>query len=193
MNYSKPGKPLSEHIFRTTIAGLYYIQNPYISDERGFFSSPVDIDELEQVLGYSFVARQVNHSRSRQSVLRGLHLNNWNKLVYLTQGKADCVFVDLRHNSVTYTQWVAFPLGGGPQYQYPGAFYVEEGIANSFLARMLTDYVYLVDRSWNAVGPRLDVSVNAFDPQLAIDWDLGCNEVTMSDRDRHAPFLYQTR
>jgi dTDP-4-dehydrorhamnose 3,5-epimerase len=55
-------------------------------DERGFFHEAFRAEELEAALGKRVSFVQVNHSRSWRGVLRGLHAENWEKLVHVAHG-----------------------------------------------------------------------------------------------------------
>lgn len=188
VNRLMPGELVAgqKYIYYTPIPGVYYILRPAFEDERGFFTS-INIDDLEPILGHPFVTRQTNRSRSKVLVLRGVHLNGWNKLIYVASGLAECVLVDLRQDSPTFRQHIRVLLGGNADYT--AALYVPRGVGNSFLALEQTDYVYLVDQTYENRGPNDDLGVNPFDPELAIDWGLNPNAPIMSDKDRQAPTL----
>ena len=81
---------VSESIWRTSIDGLYYIERSKWDDERGFFREVANIIELERVIGHEFRPVQVNHSRSEQNVIRGVHAEGWNKLITIVSGVGFC-------------------------------------------------------------------------------------------------------
>lgn len=179
-----------QYIFETGFDDAYLISRPVNEDGRGYFATLANLDELEMVLGYPFVIRQINQSRLAPDVLRGLHINGWNKLIMVVSGSAQCVLVDLRPLSPTFKQHRSFNLSGSSLYRT--ALYVGKGIANSFLALddpEDTKYVYLVDKTWEQRGPDDDLAVYAFDSELAIGWNMTADQVIMSEKDRNAPLL----
>lgn len=176
---------VTENIFKMSLEGLYFIQNPIQTDARGYFTTAVNLDELEAILGYPINIRQMNRSHSAKGVLRGIHLNGWNKIITLTSGFVECVFVDARPDSPTFRQSAGRMLGSG--VDYAGAFFVPKGIGNSFLTHKEAEYVYLVDKSWETRGENDDLTFNAFDPGLGIKWDMDKGEISRSNRDRFAP------
>ena len=71
----------------TSLPGLFVLERPTFTDNRGFFREVFHLNELEDVLGYSFHPVQWNHSRSLPNVIRAFHAENWNKLVYPVSGE----------------------------------------------------------------------------------------------------------
>src|SRR5438034_2987183 len=69
-----------------TIDGLFIIERPTLGDERGFFRESFRLSDLTEALGQAPIFVQENHSRSRRGTLRGLHAENWEKLVYAPHG-----------------------------------------------------------------------------------------------------------
>ena len=72
---------ISETIYKTAIDGLYYIPHKYFPDDRGFYSELARTPEIDALTGQTFVAQQFNQSRSNVNVIRGIHAEDWNKLV----------------------------------------------------------------------------------------------------------------
>ena len=70
-----------------SIPGLFLVERPPNRDERGFFREVVRWDELEEATGSAFHPVQWNHSVSEPGVLRALHAENWNKLIYPVTGR----------------------------------------------------------------------------------------------------------
>ncbi len=166
------------------IAGaMLFTPAPHV-DERGFFSRTFDA-EIVRAAGidpHSFT--QDSLSRSRQGVIRGLHLRRGAgeaKLVRCSYGAIYDVIVDLRPGSPTFRNWESFELTGDAQV----SLYVPAGCAHGFQA--LTDPAdtsYRIDRPHD---PAEDVTVAFDDPELAIPWPL---PVTVkSAKDASAPSL----
>jgi dTDP-4-dehydrorhamnose 3,5-epimerase len=142
---------------------LIQIQRPIFNDERGFFHEVVRLDELNQLIEQKFEVKQVNFSHSVQGVLRGLHAESWNKIVFVTRGRAFSAIVDIRPNSATFGRYETFELSD----QNGLALYLPEGFANSVYAITDIDYVYLVSKNYDGS----DTSAIAWDdPDLAIPW-----------------------
>lgn len=178
-----------EGVFETGIKGLWYIERKQFDDERGFFAEIAYIDKIEKLIGQKLVIKQVNYSRSLDRVVRGMHAEEWKKLITVTCGLAFCALADIRPNSKTFGKVVNFKLGEGG---LAGSLFVEEGIANSFcVIKGPVDYVYCVDRQYSARDPKGDVAISLFDPDLAIDWPLKEEEMILSERDKNSVSLRQ--
>jgi dTDP-4-dehydrorhamnose 3,5-epimerase len=179
-----------EYIYQTPISGLYFIRRPVYADERGYLTEPLNVEDLENTLGYPFTIRQANLSRSEEFVLRGFHAENWNKLVSVISGVAYCVLVDVRPASVTFGQKVTFWFNA--KKRFPGSLYIERGIANSLcVVEGPVNYYYLVNQLYHGRDPAGDVAINLFDRDLAIDWPITRKEARISKRDAEAVSLRQ--
>jgi len=171
---------IASKISKTTLSGLLQIQRPIYSDERGFFHEVVRLDELNSLIKQTFEVRQVNSSRSAKGVLRGLHAERWNKIVWVARGRAFSAIVDIRPDSPTFGRYVTFELSE----ENGLALYLPEGFANSVYAYTEIDYIYLVSKTYDGS----DTSAIAWDdPDLAIPWP-NPNPV-VSERDRKNPYL----
>ena len=91
----------------TFIRDLVVIHPNVLQDDRGFFFEAYRKDEFQH-LGLPGEFVQLNHSRSRKNVLRGLHFQ-WSppmgKLMRVTLGEAYLVAVDIRIGSPTFGQY----------------------------------------------------------------------------------------
>jgi len=90
------------NIKTTPIAGLLVIERPIFSDERGFFHEVVRFDELLETSGVEFKPVQISHAMSLPNVIRGIHTEGWNKIVYPVTGKMFSAIVDVRPESPTF-------------------------------------------------------------------------------------------
>lgn len=180
--------PGQEHIFLTMLSGLYFIKATVHEDERGWFTEPLNIRDLESILGYPLTVCQANLSRSETGVIRGFHAEGWNKMVTVIQGLAYCVLADIRPQSPTFGQTVKFWLDA--RSTHPGSLYIEAGIANSVCAiEGPVYYHYLVDRLYQERDRSGDVAINLFDPDLAVEWPTAQSESLISQRDKTAVSL----
>jgi dTDP-4-dehydrorhamnose 3,5-epimerase len=162
----------------TRIVGVIeFTPSPHV-DDRGFFSRTFDADIAREagIDPDSFV--QDSMSRSRQGVLRGLHIRagrGESKLVRCSSGRVFDVVVDLRPGSPTYREWLAVVLDGEKQ----NSVYIPAGCAHGFQA--LTepaDTAYRIDRRHD---PHEDLTIAHDDPELAIPWPLPVSALSKSD------------
>jgi len=176
-----------EGVFKTEIKGLWYIARKQFEDERGFFAEVAHINKLEELTGKPIGVKQINYSRSLTNVVRGMHAEDWKKLIMVTNGLAFCALADIRPESETFGKVVSFELG---EAGLNGSLFVEEGIANSFcVVKGPVDYIYFVDRLYTERDPKGDVAISLFDPDLKIEWPLPKEEMILSERDKKAVSL----
>ena len=167
-------------IFKTSLPGLLRIERPAQAEE-GLASNPVvDVAELNEMNGGNFQVRQINHSRSIKGVLRGLHAERWEKIVWVPRGHAFCAIVDIRPESPTFGQYEAFELSAENRQ----ALYIPEGFANSLYARQDMDYMYMVSKTYDGSDT---FAVAWDDPDIAVPWP--DDQPIISERDRNNPRL----
>lgn len=154
-------------------------------DDRGYFTETWSAPRMaESGLMFGFV--QDNESLSAQrGTLRGLHYQAppfaQTKLVRVGRGAILDVAVDARRGSPTYGQWVAEEISAANGAQ----ILVPRGFLHGFVT--LTDdtlVIYKVDSVYDGAS---DGAVIWNDPDLAIDWGVPADAVTLSDKDRRAP------
>ncbi|MFH2061548.1 MAG: dTDP-4-dehydrorhamnose 3,5-epimerase family protein, partial [Candidatus Beckwithbacteria bacterium] len=191
MQLYQPTKDLEvvEGVFETGIKGLWYVERKQFEDERGFFAEAGYIHKLEEVSGEEFIVKQVNHSRSKKNVVRGMHAENWKKLIFVTTGVSFSALADVRPESETFKKTVNFKLGFG-EGALSGGLFILPGVANSVcVLEGPVEYVYLVDRLYKDRDPAGDVAISVFDKDLNIEWPIKREEMIISDRDRQAVTL----
>lgn len=121
-------------------------------------------------------------AESPEGTLRGIHAEPWDKLVHVIHGETFAAIVDLRHDSPTAgAVWTATL---GPSI----ASFVGRGLGNSY--QVVSDnaaYAYLVNGRWepNIAYP----AVRWDDRDLAIDWPITDDRLTLSTKDRANPIL----
>ena len=169
-------------ITKTSIPGLYIIERPTFFDERGFFREIFRLDDLEEVSGIKFNIIQANHARSFPKVIRALHAENWNKLVYPVRGKVFSAVVDIRPDSSMFGKYEIFNFDDNSHK----ALFIPRGIANSIcvVGEEPADYLYLVDSYYDGNDRR---AIAWDDPDLKIPWPI--KNPVISDRDRNNPKL----
>lgn len=174
---------ISPTVHKTQIEGLYYIPHRYFPDDRGFYSELARIPEIDTLTGETFITKQLNQSRSNTNVIRGIHAEDWNKLITVTSGLCFCALVDLRKDSATFGKHQTFLLGSSSK-ALRGSLYVARGIGNSFcVLEGPADYVYAVDALWAERDIKKDVAINVFDPDIAIQWPIPKEHMQISQRD----------
>ena len=169
-------------IQKTAIEGLLLLTWDSFHDERGYFKQTYQHSELAQALGRPPRLHQGNHSRSKARVLRGFHLEPWDKLIYIPRGLATCVVADVRPDSPTFGRTAQFLLGDSPGR--PNRLFIHRGLANAFYCHVETDYLNDVSEEYDPVG-RAGVLWN--DPDLKVAWP--DPDPILSAADRRQPTL----
>ena len=166
----------------TPIEGLLMVRPQVHNDDRGQFVETWNQRRFDEAVGRKVRFVQSNQSRSQKHVLRGLHFqvppNGQGKLVWVSQGLALDVAVDLRKDSPTFGQHWAVELSPGNGIQ----FWIPEGFAHGFLAlEEDTVFEYMCTEFY---APQSEQSLLWNDPLLGIDW--GVEAPRVSDKDAAA-------
>ncbi len=173
-------------ITETPLPGLLIIEPNVFKDPRGYFFESFQHQRyLDAGIDSHFI--QDNESKSMRGVVRGLHyqLNPvaQAKLVRVVQGTVFDVAVDLRLGSPTFGKWFGMELDSTSKKQ----LYIPRGFAHGFSVLSETAiFIYKCDNAYNGENER---AINAFDPKLAIDWQLKESEWKVSEKDKVAPFF----
>lgn len=164
---------------KTSIDGLLVIEMPAHPDERGFFREVFHLNEIEKTLGIKFNPVQLNHARSKPKVLRGIHGENWNKLIYPVNGEIFVAIVDIREDSATFGKYETFTISD----QNRIALFISNGLANSYVVvgEREVDYLYLVDKYYDG-SPTKAIAFD--DPDLNIAWPIA--DPIISERDKNS-------
>lgn len=159
----------------TDLKDAYIITTNIFEDNRGSFSEPFNLRELQKIIGpYEFV--QDCHSISRKNVVRGLHYqinHSQGKFVRCLFGEIYDVIVDLRQSSPTFGKWTSVRLSPGPRQ-----LWVPPGFAHGF--RVLSEraeVLYKVTDYWHKEDERILLWND-----LNINW--GVFTPIMSDKDK---------
>ena len=170
-------------IEETQLKGLYVISPKLISDERGFFMEAIRRDEFEKAgLPTRFV--QVNHTSSKQHVLRGLHFQ-WDKplgkVIRVIKGSAFMAFVDIRKKSETLGRSFLIEVSEDNKK----IIYAPPGFAAGFcVPGDIAQVEYFYTEFYN---PKGESSILWNDPEVAIPWPV-INPI-LSQRDKNAETL----
>lgn len=183
----KPAKSkkdiFAEHnIKETSIPGLLTIERPIFEDKRGYFKEIFRLDALEKFTGKKFIFKQWNHAYSLPRVIRALHAENWNKVVYPLTGRMFAALVDIREDSKTFGKVETFTF----DEKKPKALFIPIGIANSIcvIGNKPVHYMYLVDAYYTGGDTK---AVAWDDPDLNIAWPV--KNPVISERDKNNPTL----
>ena len=168
-------------ILTTKLAGVFIIERPMFSDDRGFFRETFRRDELETALGFVFNPQQANHSRSGKDTLRGIHIAPWHKLVTCINGLVQQIVVDIRKDSPTFGQYISVQMG---EENFRSVF-VPAGLGNGFLVLSdQADYSYLTTENW---APNKEQNLAWDDADVNIAWQTTTPQ--LSDKDKSNPTL----
>lgn len=167
----------------TKLKGAYLIELEKLQDARGFFArSWCQQQFLAQGLANQLVQCSVSFNL-KKGTLRGMHYQvkpfEEAKLVRCTQGAIYDVIVDLRLDSPTFGQHVAFELSADNHQ----ALYVPESFAHGFIT--LQDNTEVFYQMSEFYAPEASKGFRWNDPQFAIPWPIDIQVI--SERDRQLP------
>ena len=170
-------------VFDTDIPGVKIIEPTVYEDERGYFFEAYNAQKFEELMGFCPNFCQSNESYSKKGTIRGLHLQKepyaQAKLVRVISGEVLDVVVDCRRGSKTYGRHIKAHLNSRNKLQ----IWAPRGCAHGF--QVISDYctlTYHVDAPYH---PGSQVSIDAFDKVLGIDWQKS-SEFLMSSQDESA-------
>lgn len=173
-------RKLSRNIKNTSIPGLLIIKRPTYKDNRGYFREVLRLNELEEAAGIKFKFKQWSHSWSKPRVVRALHSEEQNKIVYPISGNVFSAYVDLRVKSKTFGKVVTM------EFSEPNdkAVFIPSGVANSLCAigKKPVHYMYLIDDYYD---PKKIKGIAWNDPDLKIKWPI--KNPVISERDKNNP------
>ena len=171
---------------RTEIDGLLLFEPDIFRDGRGYFCETYSSRRYEEALpGVLFV--QDNESLSSYGVIRGLHFQKppyaQAKLVRCVKGRVLDVAVDIRKGSPTYGRHFAVELSDENHLQ----LFIPRGFAHGF--SVLSEEAVFQYKCDNFYCPSSEGAVAWNDPDIGIDWKLPPEDVVLSAKDSHHPFL----
>jgi len=169
----------------TRLEGPILIEPKVLGDERGFFCETYR-REVFLDLGIPEEMVQDNHSRSGKGIVRGMHFQigaGAAKLVRCARGAIVDVMVDIRRGSPTFGEWEGFEL----TEENMRSVYCPVGFAHGFCVLSdVADVMYKQSHYYNDATER-GIAYN--DPDVAIAWPLGPEDLIPSQRDATAPLL----
>jgi dTDP-4-dehydrorhamnose 3,5-epimerase len=174
------------NILSTKLDGLKLITPKVFNDSRGFFFESFSMQRYADLIGLDAPLVQMNCSRSSYGVLRGLHYQLAKpqaKLVMVTRGKVLDVAVDIRPNSATFGESLAFELSDENHHQ----LYIPKGFAHGFA--VLSEEVDFFYACTDYYDPTSERGILWNDPALGIDWQI--DHPILSAKDEVYPKLAQ--
>ncbi|HLD92310.1 MAG TPA: dTDP-4-dehydrorhamnose 3,5-epimerase family protein [Patescibacteria group bacterium] len=176
-----------KHIIKTSIEGVVLIQRPILGDARGFLHEPYNKEELKVATGIEFNPVQWTHAYIKPGVIKAVHSEDWNKLIYPITGILYAPICDLRPGSKTFGKVEYITIDNTKKDSPRQALFLPSGgIGNSIctLGTEMMHYFYLIDEYWDDSKAR---GVAWDDPDLAIKWPI--NNPILSERDMKNPKL----
>lgn len=174
-------------VIKTGIEGVLIIEPKVFSDHRGYFFESFNSKEFAEKTGLAITFVQDNESMSRYGVLRGLHFQlppfTQAKLLRCVKGAVYDVAVDIRKGSPTYGQYVAVELSEDNHRQ----LFLGHGIAHGFA--VLSETVIFQYKCDDFYHPEAEGGIAWNDPDIAIQWPVAMEDVLLSERDKHHPYL----
>ncbi len=153
----------------------------FFTDNRGGYVPFWNFKRLRELgLPDMGEVKQVAFSKSKRGVIRGIHAEPWDKLIYVAIGKVFAVEVDMRGGSPTYGQHETFELDDHK------VLFVPKGFGNSFQALEDSYYFYQVNGEWTPETKYEMISYK--DPSLGIKWPLW-DERIVSEKDESYPII----
>ena len=148
--------------------GVLLIKPSVYGDDRGFFKEVLHPQKMNDIgIRHRFV--QINHSKSEQWILRGLHFQHppyaQSKLVRCLRGSIYDVAVDIRPKSDTFGKAIGVELSEENHLM----LYVPEGFAHGFLTLTEADVEYACGEIYS---PDHEGAVAWNDKALEINWPL---------------------
>lgn len=148
------------------------------TDDRGHFAELFHLERHKLLGDWEWV--QVNCSKSKKGVLRGLHVTPFAKLITCVRGAVLDVVADVREDSPTYKKHTSLYIDS-PDLQ----IFVPPGCAHGFVA--LEDNTVVVYMQTGMYDPASESSVRWNDPALAIRWPQ--MDLIINAKDQGAPCL----
>lgn len=170
-------------------------------DERGYFTEPFRLSELQSVLkGFEEGIVQVNESFSKKNILRGLHFQ-WNpymgKLVRTLSGRMVDLFLDIRQGSPFYGKISAYAMPFQCESEFAEWIWIPPGFAHGNFFSEETTIEYICTGEYS---PGCEAGICPLSEDL--DWSLCPTalkkefenialQVILSEKDKRNPTLTQ--
>lgn len=170
---------------KTDIEGVLIVEPKVWGDNRGYFFESFNARDFADKTGLEITFVQDNESKSRYGVLRGLHFQlppyTQSKLVRCVKGRVLDIAVDIRKGSPTYGKWVSCELTEDNHRQ----FFVPKGMAHGFC--VLSEEAVFQYKCDDFYHPEAEGGIAWDDPDIAVQWPLPSEDISLSERDKHHP------
>ena len=167
-------------ISKSTILGDVWIIKPSIAeDNRGNIWTSFLKDEIEKILPDDLYFKHDKFSKSKKSVLRGIHGDDksW-KLGTCVHGAIHQVVIDCRKESDTYTKYETFEINGDNQI----SILIPPRFGNAYFVRSKnTVYHYKLAYDGDYIDADEQFSYKWNEPLFNINWPI--DEPILSIRD----------
>ena len=174
-------------IIKTDIEGVLIVEPKVWGDDRGYFFESFNARDFAEKTGLDITFVQDNESKSRYGVLRGLHFQlppyTQSKLVRCVKGRVLDIAVDIRKGSLTYGKWVSCELTEDNHRQ----FFVPKGMAHGFC--VLSEEAVFQYKCDEFYHPEAEGGIAWDDPDIAVQWPLPSEDISLSERDKHHPSI----
>jgi dTDP-4-dehydrorhamnose 3,5-epimerase len=172
-------------VISTKLPEVMVLEPRVFGDDRGWFYESFNeqafFDQVDPKLRFV----QDNHSRSTQTVLRGLHYQisqPQGKLVRVVMGEILDVAVDIRRSSPNFGQWVSVRLSAANQQQ----LWVPPGFAHGFVVQ--SEAAEVLYKTTDYYAPAAERTILWNDPDLAIAWQLTADPILSTKDQAGQPF-----
>ncbi|GIW62790.1 MAG: dTDP-4-dehydrorhamnose 3,5-epimerase [Patescibacteria group bacterium] len=187
-----------EEIRSLAIPEVKIIRYKRFSDDRGYFTETYRQYQFKEEFLRDFQIYQINESKSRANVVRGLHIQ-WNpymgKLVRTLYGHMVDLVVDVRVGSPTFGKGLMYDMPARLDENYGEWIWVPVGFVHGNYYLQDSAIEYFCTGWWS---PETEAGVNPYDKN--IDWSLSDkslvkqflslkNKAIMSEKDRNAMSL----
>ncbi len=165
----------------TNFKDLWVFEPKVFEDSRGYFFESFNQKQFEEATQLAVHFLQDNQSKSAYGVLRGLHFQHGDhaqaKLVRVLSGSVLDMVVDIRPDSPTWGKHFSIELSAENKKQ----LFVPRGFAHGFVVlSAFAEFFYKCD---NYYSPANEGGILFSSPELALDWKLAPDQLTISAKD----------
>jgi dTDP-4-dehydrorhamnose 3,5-epimerase len=174
------------NVIQTKIPEVLILEPRVFGDERGFFFESFNARVFAEKVGTMTEFVQDNHSRSRRSVLRGLHYQirkPQGKLLRVVAGEVFDAVVDIRRSSATFGKAVWTELSA----ENKRMLWVPAGFAHGFL--VVSESADVLYKTTDYYAPEFERTIRWDDPELGIPWPLKGIAPALSAKDANGVSL----
>jgi dTDP-4-dehydrorhamnose 3,5-epimerase/reductase len=154
-------------------------QGDYFPDNRGAYAPFWHFRKLREMGMPDMNHAQTSMSKSKRGVIRGIHGEPFEKLVYVPVGKVFVAEVDLREGSESFGRHETFELDDHK------VLYIPKGFGNSFQALEDSVYIYMFSDEWSKDTKYTLVSYK--DADIGIKWPLWEERIVSEKDEGHLP------